>query len=240
MWRRQSGVSDSLEPPMGDPGGGSDFAGFYNHLGIPHSDWGFGGSGGVYHSAYDSFWWMSRFGDPGFERHAAAARIGAAMMMRLAGAEVLPYDYVEFATTMRRYLPPIERALERLAGETSAGPLHDALDEFERSAVSFAGVRDSALARSLSRTMREQVNASLLGVERALTRANGLQGRPWYRNLIYASDRDNGYATMPFPSVGEAIRSGDAELARTEIADLAQRFRAASSKLDDARRAMAR
>src|SRR6185295_1403749 len=102
VWRSQSGVSGSNEPPMSDPGGGSDFAGFYNHLGIPHSEWGFGGPGGVYHSAYDSFWWMSRFGDPDFTRHAAAARIGTAMMMRLASAEVLPYDYVEFAQTMLR------------------------------------------------------------------------------------------------------------------------------------------
>jgi N-acetylated-alpha-linked acidic dipeptidase len=240
MWRRQSGVSDSLEPPMGDPGGGSDFAGFYNHLGIPHSDWGFGGAGGVYHSAYDSFWWMSRFGDPGFERHAAAARIGAALLMRLAGAEVLPYDYVEYAATMRRYVPPIERGLARLSGELTADVLRDALDAFERSASEFASERDAALTRSLSRTMREQVNASLLGVERALTRPNGLHGRPWYRNVIYASDRDNGYATMPFPTVNEAIRAENAELARAEIADLAQRFRAATTKLDEARRALVR
>ena len=49
---------------MGDPGGGSDFAGFYNHLGIPIAEWGFGGQGGVYHSQYDSYAWMTKFGDP--------------------------------------------------------------------------------------------------------------------------------------------------------------------------------
>ena len=239
MWRRQSGVADSLEPPMGDPGGGSDFAGFYNHLGIPHSDWGFGGPGGVYHSAYDSFWWMSRFGDPDFSRHAAAARIGAVMMMRLANAEILPYDYVEFATTMRRYLPPLERGLARLTPGETARPLRDAIDVFERSARAFAGARDSVLARPISRTTRERANASLLGVERALTRPSGLRGRPWYRNLIYAADGDNGYATIQFPSVNEAIRAGDGALTRVEIADLAQRFRAAAAKLDDARRAIA-
>jgi len=99
---------------MGDPGGGSDFAGFYNHLGIPHSDWGFGGAGGVYHSAYDSRYWMETFGDPGYRYHAAAARVGAAMMLRLANADVLPYDYVEYARTMRRYVPAVDQA--RFAG----------------------------------------------------------------------------------------------------------------------------
>src|SRR5213075_616605 len=72
VWRKRSApLPDSVEPAMGDPGGGSDFAGFYNHLGIPIADWGFGGPQGIYHSAYDSYHWMSKFGDPKFEYHAA-------------------------------------------------------------------------------------------------------------------------------------------------------------------------
>lgn len=240
MWRRQSGVAPGAEPPMGDPGGGSDFAGFYNHLGIPHSDWGFGGPGGVYHSAYDSYWWMSRFGDPGFARHAAAARIAAAMMMRLANAEVLPYDYVEFANTMRSYLPGIDRAMATRVQGASTVPLVEAIDAFARSAAALASARDNALAEPLSRDLRARANTALLGVERALTRPEGLRSRPWYRNLIYASDEDNGYATMPLPSIGEAIRRGEATLVLTEINDLATRFRAAAAKLDEAARALAR
>ncbi|MGH7633477.1 MAG: M20/M25/M40 family metallo-hydrolase, partial [Gemmatimonadaceae bacterium] len=81
-WRRASAVADTTEPSMGDPGGGSDFAGFYNHLGMPIAEWGFGGPGGVYHSQYDDFTWMSKFGDPGFTYHAAAARIAAGMVLR--------------------------------------------------------------------------------------------------------------------------------------------------------------
>jgi N-acetylated-alpha-linked acidic dipeptidase len=66
-WRKASAVADTAEPAMGDPGGGSDFAGFYNHLGIPIAEWGFGGAGGVYHSQYDDYNWMTKFGDPGFK-----------------------------------------------------------------------------------------------------------------------------------------------------------------------------
>jgi N-acetylated-alpha-linked acidic dipeptidase len=65
-WQRTASVTDTTSPPMTDPGGGSDFAGFYNHLGIPIADWGFGGPTGVYHSQYDDFAWMSRFGDSTF------------------------------------------------------------------------------------------------------------------------------------------------------------------------------
>ena len=72
----------------------------------------------------------------------------------------------------------------------------------------------------------------------AVTRAEGLVGRPWYRNLIYVADVDNGYATMVFPSVHEALRANDERLTSEEIADLAQRFGAATRALTAARSAL--
>jgi N-acetylated-alpha-linked acidic dipeptidase len=75
-------------------------------------------------------------------------------------------------------------------------------------------------------------------VERSLTRGEGLRGRPWYRSLIYAADVDNGYATIIFPSVAEAVRAGDAALVRREIADLAARFDSATAALSAARAAL--
>src|SRR2546430_2755454 len=121
VWRKRANLaSDTLEPQMGDPGGGSDFAGFYNHLGIPIADWGFGGPQGVYHSAYDSYHWMSKFGDPNFEVHASAARIGAAMLLRIANADILPYDYAEFARTMRRFGAEVDRSIVDKHWKTTA------------------------------------------------------------------------------------------------------------------------
>ena len=57
---------------------------------------------------------------------------------------------------------------------------------------------------------------------------------------MFASDEDNGYATIGFPSVSEAIRAGDWSLTRDEISDLAERFRAAASRLAEARTALTR
>ena len=238
VWRKRSGVRAGEEPAMGDPGGGSDFAGFYNHLGIPHSDWGFGGGNGIYHSNYDSYTFMERFGDPGYRYHAAAARIGTAMMMRLANADVLPYDYAEFARTMRRYLAPIDANLKAKGWVGSSAPLAAAIDRMERAATSFASARDSALAAGLPSVRQAATNRALLQVERAMTRAEGLRSRPWYRNLIYVADVDNGYSTMVFPSVNEAIRYGDTALFARELADLVRRFDAATAALDAARTAV--
>lgn len=237
-WRRRTGTREGAEPPMGDPGGGSDFAGFYNHLGIPHADWGFGGPYGVYHSHYDTYAWMSRFGDPDFTRHAAAARVGAAMLLRLANADVVPYDYVEFARTMRRNADPLDRALrERGLGDASA--LLGAIERMEGAAVEFTRVRDARLAGGAPPAeVLARTNAALRQVERRLTRPEGLRTRPWFRNLVYASDEDNGYATIGFPSVAEALRAGDAELVRREVADLASRFAAATAALEAATSAL--
>ena len=237
-WRRASAVADTAEPAMGDPGGGSDFAGFYNHLGIPIAEWGFGGAGGVYHSQYDSYAWMTKFGDPGFQYHATAAKIAAAMMLRLANADILPYDYVEYARTTRRYIAPIERSAAERKWSLSVTGLRSAIDRLEREAVSFNAARDSVLGASPSSQQLQRTNQALLRVERALTRPEGLKTRPWFRNLIYAADENNGYANMVFPSVNEAIRSGDEALARSELEDLARRFDAAAQAVTDARGAL--
>lgn len=240
VWRRASRVADGAEPAMGDPGGGSDFAGFYNHLGIPHADWGFGGGGGVYHSAYDTHEFMRRWGDTSFAYHAAAARIGAAMLLRLANAEILPYDYAEFARTMRGYLPALERTMAAKGMRASATlPLRSAIDRMARTATVFAAARDHALrGEALPLERQRRVNAALLGVERALTRPEGLRTRPWFRGLIYAADEDNGYANVVFPSVAEAVRRGDTALVRVEVTDLATRFDRATAALEAARRAL--
>jgi N-acetylated-alpha-linked acidic dipeptidase len=258
--RAARAAGDTAEPAMGDPGGGSDFAGFYNHLGIPHSDWGFGGAGGIYHSHYDTYHWMSTFGDTGFVYHATAARIGALMALRLANADIHPYDYVEFARTMKRYLPGLDSAIrnapfggqpavisvegERLSlasatATTVVSHLRDAIERMERAAVAFERARDAALAGpELPRAKRERVNVALRDVERALTRPEGLRTRPWYRSLIYVADENNGYANMVFPSIKEAARAKDASLTGIEAADLVRRFDAASAALARARDAV--
>jgi N-acetylated-alpha-linked acidic dipeptidase len=238
-WRRAAAIADSAEPAMGDPGGGSDFAGFYNHLGMPIAEWGFGGASGIYHSQYDDFTWMTKFGDPTFGYHAAAARIAAAMVLRLANAEILPYDYVEFARTMQRYLSPIDQALASRHWSGSTSELRSAIVGMEQEAAAFSAMRDRILAAGApSRGQQAAVNAALLRVERSLARPEGLRTRPWYRNLIYVADENNGYANMVFPSVNEAIRANDEHLTQVELTDLAQRFVAATQAIAAARSAL--
>ena len=118
------GANKEFDLQLSRLGSGSDYTVFLDALGIPSTDLGFSGSYGVYHSVYDSYAWMSTFGDPGFTFHATSARLAAAMMMRMANADVLPYDYVEFARTMQKYVPAVQSALGAAGWKTlSAAPI---------------------------------------------------------------------------------------------------------------------
>ena len=241
-WRRSDRIaSDTAQPQIGDPGGGSDFAGFYNHLGIPIADWGFGGPMGVYHSAFDSYHWMSKFGDPGFKYHATMGVLGAVALMRIADADIIPYDYVEYARAMHRLTAT---AAKNIAAKNWANVSTSSLDSsiavMERSAADFNAARDAALARGGSATSRKQTNELLMQVERAFVRPEGLPvtKREWFHNVIYAADNDNGYSNIGLPSINEAVQAGDQALSVREIADLSQRFLKAAGLLDSAARSL--
>ncbi|MES2357768.1 MAG: M28 family metallopeptidase [Gemmatimonadota bacterium] len=241
-WRISDRIkSDTAQPVIGDPGGGSDFAGFYNHLGIPIADWGFGGPMGVYHSAFDSYHWMSKFGDPGYKYHATMGVMGAVAITRLADADIIPYDYVEYARAMRGLTATAARNIaEKHWTNVSLSALDSSITVMETAASKFNETRDAALAKGVSAASRKQANELLMQVERAFVRAGGLpvSKREWFRNVIYAADNDNGYANIGLPSINEAVKAGDEALSVREIADLSQRFIKAAGLLDSAARSL--
>lgn len=234
VWRAHAHLtpSDTAQPTIDDPGGGSDFAGFYNHLGIPIVEWGFGGSQGIYHSAYDSFHWVSKFGDPTFQYHATSALIGANTIMRLANASIIPYDYVEYARAMRGLANDASKAIVAKGwSELSMAELMASIGRMESAAILFQAVRDSVLAQSISTQEASRVNQRLLTVERAFVRPTGLVNREWFRNVICAADDDNGYDNITLPTITEAVRANDRDRTVREITDLAHRFDAAAAIL---------
>jgi N-acetylated-alpha-linked acidic dipeptidase len=240
-WRKGAPASEDVR--LGTLGGGSDFAGFFNHLGIPSVNHGFGGPGGIYHSAYDTTRWMETFGDPGYRFHTAAAQIAVLLALRLANADLLPFDYVEYARTLDGFLSDIEKTLgpDPKWKEVNSEVCRRSLVEFVEAAEFLRKTAATALNRDLDAKMADrfqQANAALVQVERALTRPQGLEGRPWYRNVVFAADERNGYATIVLPTINEAIMAGDVARTQREIADLAERVRAAAMKLRQAAEAL--
>ena len=93
-------------------GSGSDYSPFLDHLGIASLNLGFGGEdvgGGVYHSIYDDFNWYTHFSDTEFAYGRTLAELAGVAVLRLADAEVIPFDFTDFTDTVRRYVDEIER-----------------------------------------------------------------------------------------------------------------------------------
>jgi len=99
---------------IGALGSGSDYTPFLQHIGIPSINLGFGGEdgGGVYHSAYDDFYWYTHFSDTSFVYGRALAQTAGVMAMRLASAELLPYSYTNLASTVQGYVGELEKLLD--------------------------------------------------------------------------------------------------------------------------------
>jgi N-acetylated-alpha-linked acidic dipeptidase len=92
-------------------GDGSDYSPFLDYLAIPSLDLGFDGetSGGVYHSEYDDFYWYSHFSDTKFVYGRALAQIAGTAVMRMADAQILPYEFTDVAETVHQYVDELKK-----------------------------------------------------------------------------------------------------------------------------------
>jgi len=115
----------SKDFPIEPLGSGSDYSPFLQHLGLAALNIGFGGEGqvgGVYHSAYDTYEYYSRFADPGFKYGPVLAKTAGRVILRIADADVPPQRYSDFADTMGRYADQVKKLADnkRDAAETQA------------------------------------------------------------------------------------------------------------------------
>ncbi len=203
--------------PVGDLGSGSDYSVFLQHLGVPSTDIGSSGAYGVYHSAFDDFTWFKKFGDPDFAYEQEMARVYGLEAIRMADADVLPYDYEDYGKEILVYLDAAKsKARDKFGdkapdfGAAAAGARH--LEE--------AGAKILQKQRKIP-AAPERLNASLREAERALLIPEGLPNRPWYHHSIYAPGQYTGYAAVVIPGVNEAIDRGDRQRTEQQIAALA-------------------
>jgi N-acetylated-alpha-linked acidic dipeptidase len=226
--RRLPAANVKGDAPVGDLGSGSDYSAFQQHLGVPSTDISSTGPYGVYHSVFDNFAWFKKFGDPDFVYEQQMARVFGLEALRMADADVLPYDYEEYGKEISAYLDTAKKRAEGKLGERA----------LEMSAVNAAAKRfQEAGAKILVKQKnppREpaRLNQALRGAERALLVPEGLPHRPWFRHAIYAPGEYTGYAAVVIPGVNEALDKGDAERARQQLAVLAAALERAAKLLE--------
>lgn len=188
-------------------GSGSDHTVFLNFLGIPVAGLTFAGPYGVYHSAYDDFYWMNHFGDPGYRAHTAMTRFWGAAGMRLADADILPFDFQFYGANIREFISSLD-AETHLSAHVDLSQLKDRAIEFETAggelnqsiAAADAGGKLTALAAA-------GVNRQIMQVERNWCNPQGIPGRPWFKHTIYGTRET--YAHLELPGLTEAAEAGD-------------------------------
>ncbi|KAK4483639.1 hypothetical protein RD792_010840 [Penstemon davidsonii] len=190
-------------------GGGSDYAAFVQHIGVPAADITFGGGYPVYHSMYDDFTWMKKFGDPMFQRHAAVASIWGLIALKLADDELLPFNYLP-------YVLELQKCAEDLKGEIlnislTLVPLFNSINELKKAAIkindemkALEGRKGLTFMWKDGQKVRE-LNDRLMMAERAFTDREGLPGRSWYKHLIYAPSKHDDYGSKSFPGIDDAL-----------------------------------
>lgn len=189
-------------------GGGSDFVAFLQHAGVPSLDIFYGKDYPVYHTRYDSFSWMKKFGDPYFRRHVAVYSIWGLLALRLADDHVLPFDYLAYADELQRYAEMIKERINTFDAVTIE-PITAAIKEFSDAAHKAAeeaeALRKHGKGDARIILWRRAFNDRLLLTERAFLDPEGLKGRPWFRHLIYAPSESNEYSFSSFPGVVDAM-----------------------------------
>ncbi len=215
-------------------GSGSDFTSFQDFAGVPSIDLGYGyGPNSApyhYHSVYDSFDWMERFCDPTYEYHTTVTKVWALVAARLVETPVLPLNTLTYALELQNYIDALKEKMKNARQARSDDDdddettpwdaLDDALDEF-----GFAAFQHDALGAQLLDDYSHiddipwwqpwkriqlylairKVNTKSKLLERQFLFSDGLDGRPWFKHIVFAPGKWTGYAGATFPGIDEGI-----------------------------------
>jgi N-acetylated-alpha-linked acidic dipeptidase len=225
-------------------GSGSDHTVFLNFVGMPVLGLQFDGPYGVYHSAYDDFFWMNHFGDPGYRYHTLMSQLWGVLALRLANADLLPFDFASYASNIRQFVNELAKANEKnmwgqdknMWGQPPSAvqpgearqeppldlkPVLDAIDDFEA-----AGKRlDASATRALSSgtidpKLAATINHGTMQVERNWLNPDGIPGRPWFKHILYGARYT--YAHLELPGLTEAVEKQDWPTAKQQAEILRQ------------------
>src|SRR5215469_4380260 len=216
-------------------GSGSDHTVFLNFIGMPVLGLGFVGDYGVYHSAYDDFFWMNHFGDPGYKCHTLMTQLWGVTALRLANADLLPFDFATYAANVRQFVNDLAsnksvilsgaRSNERAKSKDpyppsnlDLKPLLTAIDNFESAGKALNESLSGKLSATLDPKLAATVNHGMMQVERNWLNPDGIPGRPWFKHTLYGARFT--YAHLELPGLTEAVEKQDWNTAKQQAAIL--------------------
>ncbi|KOM34048.1 hypothetical protein LR48_Vigan02g019800 [Vigna angularis] len=160
----------------------------------------------VYHTAFDSYNWMTEFGDPFFQRHVAVTGIWGLLALRLADDSIIPFNYVSYADQLQVYNDILSNLLDK---QISLHPLTASIQEFASAAKE---------ANEESKKLRLQENSDhfvdmkiralndrLMLTEKGFLDVDGLRGRQWFKHLVFGPPRDQESKLDFFPGIADSM-----------------------------------
>ena len=245
-------VRDTWDGDVRTMGSGSDFTAFQDFAGIPSADFTFFPDEDRpvyhYHSNYDSFHWMQKFGDPGFEYHVTMAKLIGLLAAQLVESPLVYFNATDYADSLAGYL----KKVEKMAKASS----HDSIQtiDFGRLTESIRALQDasrqlddcsSALTAQIKGTIPwwkwwqrvklwlevRDVNTKLKLLERKFLYKEGLDGRHWFKHVVFAPGKWTGYSGATFPGLVEGIEEGDREVVERWKEIIEEKVREATKSL---------
>jgi N-acetylated-alpha-linked acidic dipeptidase len=220
-------------------GSGSDHTVFLNFVGMPVLGLQFDGPYGVYHSAYDDFFWMNHFGDPGYRYHTLMSQLWGVLALRLANADLLPFDFASYASNIREFVselskenrgenkavwgqpPSAVQPGEARQPQLDLKPILAAIDDFEAAGKHLDESAARALASgAIDPKLAATINHGTMQVERNWLNPDGIPGRPWFKHILYGARFT--YAHLELPGLTEAVEKQDWPTAQQQAEILRQ------------------
>jgi len=217
-------------------GSGSDHTVFLNFVGMPVLGLQFDGPYGVYHSAYDDFFWMNHFGDPGYRYHTLMSQLWGVLALRLANADLLPFDFASYASNIRQFVNELAKNNKAMWGQPPSAvqpgearqlplldlkPVFEAIDDFEAAGKRLDDSATRALASgAIDAKLAATINHGTMQVERNWLNPDGIPGRPWFKHILYGARFT--YAHLELPGLTEAVEKQDWPTAKQQAEILRQ------------------
>ncbi|KAL8709694.1 MAG: hypothetical protein Q9220_005634 [cf. Caloplaca sp. 1 TL-2023] len=221
---------------VGVLGSGSDYTAFL-HNGISSldvgSDQGHDDPVYHYHSNYDSFHWMSTYGDPGFKYHVAMGQYLSLLAYHLSTDEIIPFDLPAYTTALQSYYSDLLSTLNSTSPplkNLDTAPLSAAITQFSSSAIDVMALKNLAISTN-DTALKTVVNHKFRDFQRGFTSVGGLPDREFYKHVVNAPGIDTGYAPTTFPGITEAVEAGDLGRAREWVGKTSEGIRRAADIL---------
>lgn len=229
-------------------GAGSDYVAFQDLAGVSSIDMSFTGQKFPYHSCYDNFEWMEKFGDPDWNYHKAMGEVWALLILELADMPVLPFDMEAYSSSISRWIGDLENYAKDAAhqlGNLDVSPLRTASEILDREASTFSTfhqqwsgevfghggfeARQWSLKRIDHNNRASQFETHLLD----LSEGGGLVNRTQFKHVIFAPQKWSGYDEAFFPSIRDAIDVGDLRDAQFQVQKVADIIQNAALRLNE-------